>query len=371
MGAFFSRIGSDPYAGYERSLEGLKSTIDRLQEKVAVRQKHISSVDGTIFTYGLAGFAIALGLAAWALRQPPGALSHKQHLCSVLPLFVEPIGAYVLYVAWNTSQSLLGRRERAKLAASNTKLRKMITDLKDTTRYQKTQALLCKYDPDYVIPSPSPPAKQQLQTPSRTPLRSIRSDGRDTPWRQSALGRMTGAGAILPAIDKLASTLIGDNPALMQMLRVAKSEAETLRERLAAAEARAAQLHAQNAALRERLGEDAGPPLMDEAGLGSSALEMTTPPVLTRLSLGHPASSDAAHTPFAERAKSISAPTTPLSRFRGPDLNQQPSPVEEGAEALRHGSGEMTDSEFTFVPHDTPHDTPTNVQEQQVPAEDS
>lgn len=40
--------------------------------------------------------------------------------------------------------------------------------------------------------------------------------------------------------------------------RVAKSEAETLRERLAAAEARAAQLHAQNAALRERLGEDAG-----------------------------------------------------------------------------------------------------------------
>lgn len=115
----------------------------------------------------------------------------------------------------------------------------------------------------------------------------------------------------------------------------------------------------------------AGPPLMDEAGLGSSALEMTPPPVLTRLSLGHPASSDAAHTPFAERAKSISAPTTPLSRFRGPDLNQQPSPVEEGAEALRHGSGEMTDSEFTFVPHDTPHDTPTNVQEQQVPAEDS
>lgn len=43
----------------------------------------------------------------------------------------------------------------------------------------------------------------------------------DTPWRQSALGRMTGAGAILPAIDKLASTLIGDNPALMQMLRCA------------------------------------------------------------------------------------------------------------------------------------------------------
>lgn len=33
-------------------------------------------------------------------------------------------------MAWNTSQSLLGRRERAKLAASNTKLRKMITDLK-------------------------------------------------------------------------------------------------------------------------------------------------------------------------------------------------------------------------------------------------
>ena len=32
MGAFFSRIGSDPYyANYDRSLEALKTTTDKLQ----------------------------------------------------------------------------------------------------------------------------------------------------------------------------------------------------------------------------------------------------------------------------------------------------------------------------------------------------
>ena len=44
------------------------------------------------------------------------------------------------------------------------------------------------------------------------------------------------------------------------MSRVAKAEAEALRERLAIAEARAAQLSRQNAVMRERLGDDAGVP---------------------------------------------------------------------------------------------------------------
>ena len=68
-----------------------------------------------------------------ALRQPPGVLSQRQHFGSVLPLFVEPVAAYALYVIWNTSQSLMGRRDRAKLAAAEAKLRKMIADLKVLT----------------------------------------------------------------------------------------------------------------------------------------------------------------------------------------------------------------------------------------------
>ena len=139
-----------------------------------------------------------------ALRQPPGVLSQRQHLGSVLPLFVEPVAAYVLYVCWNTTQSLMGRRDQARLAAAEAKLRKMVADLKvllvyscsfhtfwrqacilnsalsaslqDTTRYQKTQALLSKYDPDYVPLSPSPPQNQGVQSPGgSTPFRSLRS----------------------------------------------------------------------------------------------------------------------------------------------------------------------------------------------------
>ena len=65
-----------------------------------------------------------------ALRQPPGVLSQRQHFMSVLPLFVEPIAAYALYVLWNTSQSLLERRDNTKLATAEAKLRKMIAELK-------------------------------------------------------------------------------------------------------------------------------------------------------------------------------------------------------------------------------------------------
>ena len=92
MGSYFSKIGSDPYyAGYERSFESLKASIEKLQvsscssptfsnklvpllkltvlcpaqDKLSSRHKHVAAVDGTIFMYGLAGFAIAAGLAAW------------------------------------------------------------------------------------------------------------------------------------------------------------------------------------------------------------------------------------------------------------------------------------------------------------------
>ena len=60
-------------------------------------------------------------------------MSQRQHFLSVLPLFVEPVAAYTLYVLWNTSQTLLERREKAKLAAAEAKLRKMVSELKVIT----------------------------------------------------------------------------------------------------------------------------------------------------------------------------------------------------------------------------------------------
>ncbi|KAK9813899.1 hypothetical protein WJX73_003957 [Symbiochloris irregularis] len=384
MGGWYSKIGSDPYyASYERSLEGLKSSIQQLQDKVENRQKNLAAVEGTIFMYGLAGFAIAAGVAIWALQQPAGVLSSRQHFMSVLPMFVEPIGAYALYVFWNTLQSVLGKRDKARLAAAEAKLRKMITELKDTTHYQKTLSILSKYDPDFVPPSPLPMmGKAEPRTPGGPlPFRSLRSEMpasavKDTP-RRTALGRMTGAGvSLMPALDKIASSLIGDNPALMQALREAKSEAEALRQRLASSEARAAKLAAQNSTMRERLGDAAGdlepPPSPPSAATQEAAGPSTAlgnaqqgPSMLSRLSnISTPGFQDGSPAPSSDR-KSISAPATPMASIAGapadfaqtsdaspgtvPHRNTVPHQLQEvGEDRDGRDSG---DGSFTFVGH--------------------
>jgi len=245
----------------------------------------------------------------------------------------------------------------------------------DSTHYERTQRLLERFDPDYQPPTPrqrpgAPPAPGADGTPAAahaggrgaalegaltggtaggTPVTARGGGGGGGRRRQSAglpgLGGLGGRMAdVLPALDRLATSLIGDNPALTEGFscaprppaaggsparhgltqsplthqlraspilrggagggkqaavntlpvscmdrllggrpqgsagarawagRAARREAEALRSQLLAAEARARELAAENAALRHRLG--LGPPPEEEpaAALASKSL---------------------------------------------------------------------------------------------------
>ncbi|CAL8460568.1 g97 [Coccomyxa elongata] len=267
MGLLFSRrIGSDPYyASYERSFEHIKAETDRLKVSLYRRKNKQESVGNTIFFYGAVGFAMAVVGAAWVVQQPAGTYTPQQHSLRVAPLFLEPLLAYMLYYVMLSCLSLYHRRDRRKLETLNSKMRKMVAELKDSTHYEKTLKLLEKYDPDFVPPTPRKQQLPRMGPGSPRPLDPQRGGGPLVAQRRSSLGplqHVTDAGrTLMPAFDKLANTLIGDNPALMQALRGAQLEVEELKRQNNQAEARIMELQRRNAELRMQLGlppEDGG-----------------------------------------------------------------------------------------------------------------
>ena len=94
----------------------------------------------------------------------------------------------------------------------------------------------------------------------------------------------------------------------------------------------------------------AGPLLEEELGPGNADTTSNPQPHLMRLSMRGRTESESMPTLPAERAHSVSAPVTPLSR---------PAASEFSMQAPGHGISEMqdleaaglADSDFTFVPH--------------------
>ncbi|CAK0742861.1 hypothetical protein CVIRNUC_001426 [Coccomyxa viridis] len=262
MGAYWSkRIGSDPYyASYERSFKVLKKDIDRIKISLHRRKYREHVVANTIFFYGAVGFGLALLGAAWVVQQPTGTYTPQGHSMRVAPLFAEPVLAYLLYYIVLGAMHLWDNRDKRRVEVLNKKLRKMVAELKDSTRYEKTAKLLESYDPDYVPPTPR---KQQQQQALRTAYIPGSAKAPSTPAagrgdRRLSLGplqHMTGAGiSLMPAFDKLATSLIGDNPALTEALRAARGEAEGWKSRTLQAEAQIVDLRLQLNDYRMQLG---------------------------------------------------------------------------------------------------------------------
>ena len=64
------------------------------------------------------------------VQQPSGTYTPQQHSLRVAPLFLEPLLAYLLYYMVLGCLSLYHRRDRRKLETLNSKMRKMVAELK-------------------------------------------------------------------------------------------------------------------------------------------------------------------------------------------------------------------------------------------------
>ncbi|KAL4443516.1 hypothetical protein ABPG75_011253 [Micractinium tetrahymenae] len=262
---WFARVGSDPYyASYERSLGNIKTELDRLQAARIVRAKAWAAIRARFWRGFAAAYAVILAWAAYVNRQPLGTYTHAQQAARVAPAFLAPLAAWLAHRLLGWLQRLLDRRGAARARQLEAKLRKQVTELKDSTRYDRTLALLQKYDPDYAPPKPQrvasargPAASQQQGAAAATagglPARAA---GAAVNVAGSAL---QGAGSrLFPLLGQLysqaAGTLIADGPVMLGLLRDAQQQSNILRHRLMDAEARAIALLQANIALKQQLG---------------------------------------------------------------------------------------------------------------------
>lgn len=259
MGGYFSKIGSDPYyANYEKSFQRLRKDIDQLNSQQQSRLQTRKRVGQFIVVWSAILFVFIALFAAWVLRQPEGTYTAQQHAARVSPLLLEPLTAYVLHCSLQWLLKVRDKRLGRRLTTLQTKMKRMVHDLKDSTRYEKTQKLLEKYDPEYVPSSPSRGFSNSTHFGAAT-TPGIRHRNISQVQAQGNAGMMSplaglqsrvgAAGSrVGPLLNSLAG-MVGDNPALMEGLNAAKAEAEKLRSQVE-------KLQRENHILKARLGED-------------------------------------------------------------------------------------------------------------------
>jgi hypothetical protein len=214
---------------------------------------------------------IILAYAAWVMQQPMGKYSSIGHAKRVAPAFIAPIMAWGVYRVTDGLRSLFDRRADAQIKRLKEKLSKMVAELKDSTRYQRTQALIEKYDPERQQKmmadrggiggrenfTPEQQRKLNLQAGNGTdaPRGAMNgsrglassSSGRKLADRatSAAAGAVTGAGIALSSalgqlVSSAAKNLVGDDPTVVSMLNLAQAQAK--------------ELERENAELRQMLG---------------------------------------------------------------------------------------------------------------------
>ena len=188
MGAYFSKIGSDPYyANYEKSFQRLKKDIDQLnvssalhyqrlvcpykslnclcvlQVQTETRLKTRKGLAHFIAVWGTLLLIVMVLFAAWVscssdtvnaapltlrksskqqmileqrpsisqvLRQPEGTYTPQEHALRVSPILIEPLSAYSLHCIIQWLLKIRDKRLTRRLKSLDTKMKRMIHDLK-------------------------------------------------------------------------------------------------------------------------------------------------------------------------------------------------------------------------------------------------
>lgn len=259
MGLLFSRVGSDPYyASYERSFEKVEKEIVRLQTQKRRRQQWLEAFKSRALVVFLAIFVPAAAIAAQVHRQPPGTFTAREHFIRVSPVLLVPVAFGIFYFL---AQYLCSWKDAAQSKKTQRLVdikRKLIKELRDSTRYDKTHQLIKKYDPDATPASvlrPKPGGWDALVPPVRGVANGT-SLNAATSAAGAAAGAMGGVSkALFPVIEKLASSMIGDNPVVLEQFRQVQHQLEDAQQQASALWAENVELREEVQRLRQQLGE--------------------------------------------------------------------------------------------------------------------
>eukprot|EP00879_Flechtneria_rotunda_P017494 GHRR01018343.1.p1 GENE.GHRR01018343.1~~GHRR01018343.1.p1 ORF type:complete len:436 (+),score=201.31 GHRR01018343.1:371-1678(+) len=248
-----------------------------VQGRIAVRSKRrfsLSTWSGSIVALTI---LVAAGVIYQVQQKSPGTYSYQQHVSWIGGAMALPACAFALHWLLVFVLGAVEGRDVRKLKALEAAKRNMIKELKDMSRFDKIKSLIDKFDPDAAQASPavansagglqgpnySAPApgrlqqqhhqyqqQQRLQQP-QVPALLMKGSGQVA---GAAALAVTGAGkAILPLFDKLATTLISDNPVLLEDLRRAQHQLQEAENRTMAVLQNSYAVQHENITLKQRL----------------------------------------------------------------------------------------------------------------------
>ena len=235
------------------------STTTNFQARLSQRSKRLSAWTSAVRSYGVAGFFLTAVLAASAVRAAPGTLTPREHFARVAPLFVEPLFVLAALALVRSLGAAVACRDERRLRGARRRLREAVSDLKDSTRFERTMALLVKFDPETraaaarqaraaLAAEEEAEKKRRQQQDLQVQMQQRRqrsSAGASTsralavaPGAAGASGKGSGVvsaalasagGGVASALDRLAACVVGDNPSLTRALDDARREAAVLR----------------------------------------------------------------------------------------------------------------------------------------------
>jgi hypothetical protein len=183
-------------------------------------------------------YVCVLAYAGWVMQQPQGTWTGMEHAMRMSPVFVGPALAYVIYQCMSVFYGFMMRRTDARILKCQEKSQKILHGLKDTMRFDRTQALLSKYDPEYMLREKEDRMNQvddMRKSGTLSGTISSRKSSSSLSRRMTAVAASTVGGAgmrLSGALAQLwsvtADTLIADDPVLLNSLRVAESQAQAL-----------------------------------------------------------------------------------------------------------------------------------------------
>ncbi|KAH7616235.1 hypothetical protein Ndes2526B_g08336 [Nannochloris sp. 'desiccata'] len=249
MWLLWRRLGTEGYyTGLDKQFGSLQQNMKTLEDGKQRRDLVWNHIRSRFAAGFFAIYMIILAYAAWVMQQPSGKFSSIGHAKRVAPAFIAPIMAWSVYRVTDRLRSLFDRRADAQIKRLKEKLGKMVAELKDSTRYQRTQALIEKYDPEHQQkmmavgggggrgnPTSEQQRKLNMQAGNGSRVLASSSSGRKLADRatSAAAGAVTGAGVALSSalgqlVSSAAKNLIGDDPTVVSMLNLAQAQAKEL-----------------------------------------------------------------------------------------------------------------------------------------------
>ncbi|KAF6262489.1 hypothetical protein COO60DRAFT_1699220 [Scenedesmus sp. NREL 46B-D3] len=278
MGSSSSRL--DRFAGtYEKSFARIEKDVERLKVQAAARAKRKARLSRWCSAAVLLAVAVAVAIIYQVQRQPLGYYSYQQHLHRVGGAMALPLVAFAVQWLLVLLLGIVESRDSTKLKSLEAAKRSMIKELKEMTRYDKIKALIDKFDPDApALPTAAMIMAGQLRArdaraaglwsrraaaaATATAAAAAASGNQMPALLAKGSGQVAGAAAfavagagkaIMPLFDKLATTLISDNPMLLEDLRRTQMQVQDAEIRMIGALQESCNVKFENISLKQRL----------------------------------------------------------------------------------------------------------------------